>query len=157
MKKVSFEPLYGTDLTRLILGTLPGDRSLLVQQYYGHPQNRFWKILSTLFQEPIHTYTEKENLIRKHHLGLWDVCAQALRKGSLDTAILEEIPNPLDTFIQAHPELKTIFFNGQKAQKLYDKYFPRYKHIQYICLPSSSPANANYNFEKLLQDWIKIK
>jgi len=61
MKKVSFEPLYGTDITRLILGTLPGDRSLLVQQYYGHPQNRFWKILSTLFQEPIHTYTEKEN------------------------------------------------------------------------------------------------
>lgn len=84
---------------------------------------------------------------------IWDVCEAAIRKGSMDTDILEESPNKIDQLLQDNPDIKTVCFNGQKAQKLFDKYFKRTADIQYITLPSTSPANASFNQERLLGAW----
>lgn len=155
--KNSFPPIADKEIKILILGSLPGEKSLEMQQYYAHPQNRFWKIIAQITNSnlPIN-YEEKLNLLRKNKIGVWDVVHSAKRIGSLDTNILDEIPNELETFIENHSKLKTIAFNGSKSRKLYDKYFKRNPNIKYLALPSTSPANATYNFERLCQSWIQI-
>lgn len=155
--KNSFPPISDNETEILILGTLPGERSLEMQQYYAHPQNRFWKVIAQITKSnlPIN-YEEKLSLLRENKIGVWDVVHSAKRIGSLDINILDEIPSDLDGFIENHPKLKTIAFNGSKSQKLYDKYFKRNPTIKYLPLPSTSPANATYNFERLCKSWIQI-
>ncbi len=92
----------------------------------------------------------------ENNIAIWDVCYSAVRKGSLDSAIKEEIPNKIDKLIVENPSISTIAFNGQKAAKLYDKYLPKFDKIDYITLLSTSPANAKYNFEDKLAEWGKI-
>ena len=93
----------------------------------------------------------------ENNIAIWDVCYSAVRKGSLDSAIKEEIPNKIDELIVENPSISTIAFNGQKAAKLYAKYFPKFDNINYITLLSTSPANAKYSFEEKLKDWSQIK
>ncbi len=93
----------------------------------------------------------------ENNIAIWDVCYSAVRKGSLDSAIKEEIPNKIDELIVENPSISTIAFNGQKAAKLYAKYFPEFDNINYITLLSTSPANAKYSFEEKLKDWSQIK
>ena len=93
----------------------------------------------------------------ENHIAIWDVCYTAFRKGSLDSAIQKEIPNKIDELIKTNPSISTIVFNGQKAKKLYDKYFPTFEGINYITLLSTSPANARYSFDEKLKDWNQIK
>lgn len=155
--KKSFDPISTIATQVLILGSLPGDKSLELQQYYGHPRNRFWKVLSAIHQcELPTTYEEKKAMLLSLNLGVWDVAFTASRKGSLDTAIKEEVPNDLDQFIDQHKELKLIAFNGKKAEALYDKYFKRREGIQYVSLPSTSPANAGITFGGLCAKWRQL-
>ncbi len=157
MLKKSFSPIVPSASKLLLLGSLPGDRSLATQEYYAHPQNRFWKILATLFSRPLpKDYSEKLRILQEEKIALWDVCETAQRVGSMDTAIIAEIPNAIDQLLDEHPTIKAICFNGQKAEKLYDKYFARKKNIQYITLPSTSPANASFNQSRLLEKWDAI-
>lgn len=157
MNKVSFPPIIDSQAQILILGSLPGDKSLSLQAYYGHPQNRFWNLIFSLLDlRPCSDYTEKIAYLQSNHIALWDVCASANRPGSLDSKIQDVIPNPIPELLAAHPQIQTVFFNGQKAEKLFDNYFQREPKLQYFCLPSSSPANALFNLDKLLKAWQQI-
>jgi hypoxanthine-DNA glycosylase len=152
--KTSFAPISFPDTTILILGSMPGDRSLELSEYYGHKQNRFWSMLATLTNNPLPlTYPEKKELLFKTRIGVWDVAHTATRIGSLDSAMRGEVPNDLDGFIARHPNLKVIAFNGKKAEALFNKYFTRKEGITYLSMPSTSPANAGINLEQICQLW----
>ncbi len=155
--KTSFEPISNSETTVLILGTAPGDKSIQLGEYYGHPRNRFWKIISNLTENDLPvTYSDKKKLLTKVGIGIWDVAHSVIRKGSLDNSIKSEEPNDLDNFINEHSNLKIIGFNGQKAKKLFDKYFDRKDELIYISLPSTSPANTGFNFNEICEEWKKI-
>lgn len=154
MLKRSFPPLVNSQTKVLILGSLPGDTSLEKNEYYAHPQNRFWKIFNFLFHTgDTANYTEKINLLLKNNIGLWDVCAEASRPGSMDLAIQHERPNQIIELLKNYPSISQIVFNGQKAHNLYLKHFDKRADIIYRCLPSTSPANAKSNLESLIEHW----
>ena len=137
---------------------MPSKKSLELQQYYGHPRNTFWKILFTLFSKQFSLdYNHRKSLAIENSIAIWDVCYTAIRKGSLDSAIKEEKPNKIDELIVENPLISIMAFNGQKAAKLYEKYFPKLENINYIRLLSTSPANAKFSFEEKLKDWRQIK
>lgn len=155
--KTSFEPISNDETTILILGTMPGDKSLELGEYYGHSRNKFWKIISTITGNELPlTYLDKKVLLLKSKIGVWDIAHKANRIGSLDSAIEKEEPNDLDNFIATHKNLKTIGFNGTKSEALYDKYFNRKTGIRYILLPSTSPANTGIDFENICEKWRQI-
>ncbi len=136
---------------------MPGKESLRLQQYYAHPRNLFWKLLCSLFNETLPSnYEKKLSLLDKNQIALWDVCDTAFRETSLDSDIKNESPNDIYRFIQTHPTLKTIAFNGQKAEKLYNKYFSRIDKINYYTLLSTSPANASFSFQDKLDNWKTV-
>src|SRR6185295_11894869 len=111
----SFEPISNIHITVLILGTIPGVKSLQVGEYYANPTNKFWSIISTITKNEIPlTYADKKELLLKTGIGIWDVVHTADRKGSLDMHIKNAQPNNLTDFIAAHQHLKTIAFNGKK-------------------------------------------
>jgi len=144
------------DSRYLILGSLPGDLSLEKQEYYGHPQNRFWRLLTKIFQEDIMLeYADKKRFLLKHNIAVWDVCGTAFRVGSMDTAIQEVVPNAIPDLLKQYPGIEHVLFNGKKAMHLYDRFFERIYGIQYHELPSTSPANAAYNLDKLNSYWSK--
>lgn len=158
MLKGSFPPIVPSQPSVLILGSLPGDLSLEKQQYYAHPQNRFWKILFEIFNRSYSlSYHDRVELLHRHHIALWDICQQAERKGSMDINISQVIPNPITAFLANHRSINTVIFNGQKAQKLFEKHFNKPQNIQFITLPSTSPANAQFSFETLVSLWTIIK
>jgi hypoxanthine-DNA glycosylase len=155
--KKSFEAISSSETSVLILGTMPGDKSLKLNEYYGHPRNRFWKILSTITNNAVPlTYSDKKTLLIKTKIGIWDVAHKGYRRGSLDSAIHEVEPNDLEDFILKHKNLKVMGFNGAKSELLFDKYFKRKKDIKYISLPSTSPANTGITFESICKQWEKI-
>ncbi len=155
MNIFSFPPVTGEQPKILILGTIPGKESLRKREYYGHPRNSFWEILSfiTGIAYDKNNYSSKTALIKLANLALWDVCGRAMRKTSLDSDIKNEVPNPLDTFIISHPTIKAVFFNGKTAAKLYNRYFERNPFIQYEILLSTSPANASYSITRKRENW----
>ena len=155
--KRSFEPISNAETRILILGTLPGEKSLELAEYYGHSKNRFWKIISTITNNELpQTYSKKKELLFNSKIGVWDVAHTAKRIGSLDSAIKEEKPNDLDNFIANHKSLKVIGFNGTKSEVLFNKYFERKDGITYISLPSSSPANTTINFIHICEIWNQL-
>lgn len=152
--KSSFKPIVYSDTKILILGSLPGDLSIQQGEYYAHPRNRFWKILATMAKSTVpEYYKQKKELLKTLKIGIWDVAHSAIRKGSLDTAIMNEIPNDLPALLKKNDRICIIAFNGQKAEKMYDKYFVRQDRLIYITLPSSSPANASMGFERIYESW----
>ena len=155
--KTSFAPISNSETTILILGTLPSDKSLEKGEYYGHSRNRFWKIISIITNNNLPlAYPDKKTLLLNSKIGIWDVVHKASRKGSLDSAIKDEEPNDLDSFIAGHKNLKVIGFNGTKAEELFDKYFIRKSGIKYISLPSTSPANTRIDFDSMCKVWRQI-
>ncbi len=151
----SFPPITGLRPKIFILGSIPGKESLRKGEYYGHPRNSFWEILSSVTGIPFDrkSYSSKRSLITKADIALWDVCSRAFRETSLDSDIRNETPNPLDTFMTTHSTIRGIFFNGQKAAQLYDRYFDRNPDIHYVTLLSTSPANASYSFTEKRENW----
>lgn len=155
--KTSFDPISNSETCVLILGTMPGDKSLELNEYYGHSRNKFWKIISTITNNDLPlTYPDKKTLLHKTNIGIWDVAHKVNRKGSLDSAIQIEEPNDLNSFIYKHKNLKIIGFNGTKAETLFDKYFTRQTGIKYISLPSTSPANTGIDFDSICNIWRQI-
>lgn len=155
--KTSFDPISNSDTTVLILGTMPGDKSLELGEYYGHSRNRFWKFIATITNNDLpQTYADKQALLLKTKIGVWDVAHKANRKGSLDSAIEDEEPNDLEGFISGHKNLKVIGLNGTKSEALFDKYFDRKSDLKYISLPSTSPANTDIDFENICKLWRQI-
>jgi len=158
MKSFSFAPITSNDATILILGTMPGTKSLELNQYYGHKQNNFWKFMFTILKEDFSDdYETKKALLQKNKIALWDVLQFCERVGSLDSAIKNEIANDFETFLKSHPNITTILFNGQKAAAFFKKYVPLQKEYRLITLPSSSPANASKTFQSKLEEWKIIE
>jgi hypoxanthine-DNA glycosylase len=145
MAKYSFPPIVTPDARLLILGTLPGDESLRLQQYYGHPRNHFWPLISAVFGETVpDAYAERVELLKRNRCALWDVLECAERAGSSDAAIREPVANPFDAFFASHPNIKTIAFNGQTARNLFRRHIVRRgliseQNFTMLDLPSSSP------------------
>ncbi|MRX38585.1 DNA-deoxyinosine glycosylase [Flavobacterium sp. LC2016-23] len=157
MKSFSFSPISAKDANLLILGTMPGTKSLELNQYYGHAQNNFWKFIFTILKENISSdYETKKTILIKHKIALWDVLQFCDRVGSLDSAIKNEIANDFELFLEEHPNITTILFNGQKAAAFFKKYVQMEKTYQLLTLPSSSPANASKSFESKLEEWKVI-
>lgn len=158
MKSFSFSPISAEDSKILILGTMPGTKSLELNQYYGHSQNNFWKFIFTILKEDISfDYETKKAILIKNKIALWDVLQFCDRVGSLDSAIKNEIANDFESFLKDHPDITMILFNGQKAAAFFKKYVPLEKTYQLITLPSSSPANASKPFESKLAEWKVIR
>lgn len=160
MKKQSLEhpfaPIYNENTKILILGTFPSVKSRENAFYYGHTQNRFWQVLSEVFQAPLpQTTEEKTAFLLQHHVGVWDVLASCEIKGSADSTIAAPIPNDIIPLLNDAP-IEKIYTNGKKAFVLYEKYILPNSGVNAIALPSTSPANASYSLEKLIQAWIQI-
>lgn len=156
--KHSFPPISNEETEILILGTMPGDESLRKKEYYGHPSNRFWRVIAAIYGEetPI-LYGDKIALLLRNKIGIWDVIQQANRKGSLDTAIENEQPNDIATFLSHHKNLRLVAFNGKNAAHIFHKYFQKKEGINYIVLPSTSPANAKSSLVDLQQTWLQMR
>ncbi|RKR04628.1 LOW QUALITY PROTEIN: G/U mismatch-specific uracil-DNA glycosylase [Flavobacterium sp. 81] len=157
MKSFSFQPISNNDANILILGTMPGTKSLEINQYYGHNQNNFWKFMFLILKEDFSTdYETRKALLQKNKIALWDILQYCDRVGSLDSAIKNEIANDFERFLKQHSNIKTIFFNGQKAAAFFKKYVHLEKQYQLITLPSTSPANASKSFQSKLDEWMII-
>lgn len=148
-----FDPVYDADSEILILGSLPSVKSRQTQFYYGHPQNRFWKVLAAIFQEPVPaTVEEKRRFLLRHHIALWDVISQCVIEGSSDASIRDVVPADLDV-VMHHSKISRILCNGQTALKYYRKYQEKQTGIKALGLPSTSPANAAWSLERLTDSW----
>ncbi len=156
--KQSLFPISDSKSKVLILGTMPGEVSLSKQEYYAHPRNLFWRIVAEITgnELPI-SYSQKKELLLKECIAIWDVCEECVRESSLDSEILDEMPNDLDAFLREHPSIKAIAFNGDKASKFFEKYFRKYPHLEYIELPSTSPANVSTNWQTKINKWKYLK
>ncbi len=153
----SFPPIVDEHSEILILGSVPGVKSLQMQQYYAFPQNQFWRIMFYLFDEEFTTnYDTRLGLLKNNKVALWDVIESCERKGSLDTEIKDEIDNNIPELIQNHPNIKTIFCNGQKSYKNLVKILGKNFKIPIVVLPSTSPLHT-VKFEEKLESWKVIK
>ncbi|MEG1644125.1 MAG: DNA-deoxyinosine glycosylase [Bacteroidales bacterium] len=152
--KYSFTPVAGSGAVTLILGSIPGDRSILECEYYAHPQNRFWRVIAFITDSNVPcNYEEKKRMLTDNGIALWDIAGEAVRKGSMDNAIRDAVPNDILTFLHDNATIKKVLFNGKMAEKLYDKYFERLADIIYSSVPSTSPANAAFSFDRLCREW----
>ncbi|WP_415328126.1 DNA-deoxyinosine glycosylase [Chryseobacterium sp. MMS23-Vi53] len=152
----SFPPIVNEDSKIIILGSIPGVKSLEKQQYYGHPQNKFWKIMFELLNENFtEDYQERINILKKHNIALWDVIDSCERKGSLDSEIKNEEANQIKELLEEYPNIKTIFCNGGKSFKNLQKILGKNFKVPFYLLPSTSPLHT-ISFEKKLEDWKAI-
>lgn len=152
----SIPPFFGDDSQILILGSFPSVKSRESGFYYGHPQNRFWRVLSSVFDAPLpQTIEQKQEFLRTHYIALWDVAAECSIRGSADSSISAVTANDIAPLLRS-TQIKAVFLNGQTAQKLFRKYLSE-ETAKFGCtvttLPSTSPANASYSLEKLAAEW----
>lgn len=152
-----FEPVYDKNSKILILGSFPSVKSREQQFYYGHPQNRFWKVLAAITGYPIpETIEAKKKMLLENGIAIWDVIAQCEIIGSSDSSIRNVIPTDLEKVLQ-ETGIVQIYANGGTAKKLFEKYQKKNCDREIIGLPSTSPANAAYSLERLLGAWSCIK
>ncbi|MCQ4763564.1 DNA-deoxyinosine glycosylase [Cloacibacillus evryensis] len=146
--KYSFGPVINDSSRTLILGSLPGEKSLAMSSYYAHPQNHFWKILYRVFGETMpDSFQERYDFILRRRLALWDTIKCARRAGSLDGKIRDEEPNDVPSLLALHPNISLILFNGACAFAKYKKYFGEPAR-HYRRMLSTSPACAGRNDER---------
>ncbi len=153
----SFKPSIDNNSKILILGSMPGVKSLEEQKYYAHPQNRFWKVMAYVCKEPNlanFDYNTKLKTLLANNIALWDTIKSCKRDGSLDSDIQNEIPNDIHKLLKKYSNIQTIYLNGNKSYSAFKKYFPDLLE-KYTCYkkPSTSPANARYSLEKLIEEW----
>lgn len=149
-------PLFDADSKKLILGSFPSVKSREAMFFYGHPQNRFWKLLARLYDEETPaTIEEKKRLILSHHLALWDSIHSCEIVGSSDSSVRNVVPNDLSLILE-HSKVDTIFCNGALSYNMYTKYIFPSTGIKAIKLPSTSPANAAFSLERLSTQWKVI-
>ena len=151
-----FPPVYDENSEILILGSFPSVKSREMQFFYGHPQNRFWKVLAQVLNETVpQTIPEKKEMLLRHHIALWDVIASCDIAGSSDSSIRNVVPAKLERILCV-PQIENIYANGTAAKRLYDRYQREQTGREIIGLPSTSPANAAWNLERLLKAWSCI-
>ena len=156
----SFPPFARTDAEKLILGSMPGVESLCWQQYYAHPQNKFWTIMGELlkFDRKL-PYRERVNILQNNKIALWDTVHCCVRPGSMDADIKNALPNDFEQLFRSCPKIKKVFFNGHAAHKLFSKkvvptmLLPK---LVMLRLPSTSPANASIRYAAKLAAWRQL-
>lgn len=153
MIKHPFPPLYDKDSKILVLGSFPSVKSREQLFFYGHPQNRFWKVTAAVFGDDVpKSIEDKKAFLHKNHIALWDVIASCDIEGSADSTIKNVVSNDLDAIIK-NSKVKRIFVNGKTAEKYYNKYTKDKLGRAAVCLPSTSPANASWSIERLVGAW----
>ena len=152
-----FGPLYDENSRVLILGSFPSVKSREQNFFYGHPQNRFWKVISAVFGQPVpQTIEDKKHLILSSGLALWDSIASCEIAGSSDASIRNAQANDIDIILSSC-NIERIYCNGRKSHELYQKYIEPQTGREAVCLPSTSPANAQWTLEKLIEAWSVIR
>lgn len=152
----TFEPVFDENSKVLILGSFPSVKSRENNFYYGHPQNRFWKVLAQVFEEEVpQSIEEKKAFLLKHNIAVWDVIESCTIIGSSDTSIKDVVVNDFSKILQKSA-IETIYVNGSKAYELYEKYAECKTGIKAVKLPSTSPANAVWKLDKLCEAWSRI-
>mgnify|MGYP003540393100 FL=1 len=146
----------------LVIGSMPGKQSLEKQQYYGNPRNHFWAIIGKLLATEIpENYNDKINLLRTHRIGLWDSIKSCERKGSLDAAIKNEVPNDFATLFKKYPQIKLILFNGGKSFEVFKKHvgLETLENRAYEKMPSTSPIPGRNikSFDEKVEAWRVIQ
>ena len=148
-----FQPIYDKNSRILILGTMPSYASRMNEFYYGHPQNRFWRVLAAILDtEPPQTIEERRALLISNGIALWDVLKSCLIESSEDSSIREPVCNDFGDILKT-TEIRMVFTNGKKADSIYISQAYFQTGIKSACLPSTSPANGRYRFEKLVSEW----
>ena len=151
-----FGPLFSGNSRVLILGSFPSVKSREQHFFYGHPQNRFWKVLAALYhQEVPATVEQKKELILANGLALWDSIGSCVITGSSDASIREVRANDLSIILD-HSPIQKIFCNGKTSWQMYEKRIRPATGREAVCLPSTSPANAQWSLEKLIEAWAVI-
>lgn len=146
-------PVFDTHSKIMILGSFPSVKSREGKFFYHHPQNRFWKVLAGILKcEVPDTISEKREMLLDHGIAVWDVIASCEIEGSSDSSIKNVIPNDLERVL-SKADIAQIYTNGATASRLYKKYCYGKIHMEDIKLPSTSPANASYSLEKLMDAW----
>lgn len=149
-------PVYNKDSKILILGSFPSVKSREQGFFYGHPQNRFWKVVAAVYGCPVPTtIEEKRTFLLEHGIAVWDVIQSCEIVGSSDSSIKDAVANDLRVILDV-ADIRQIFVNGKKAEELYKKYIAPQIGRDAICLPSTSPANAAWSMERLVTEWKKI-
>lgn len=150
-------PVFDEKSRILILGSFPSVASRAEGFFYGHPRNRFWRVLSAVFGEAVpSTVEEKKALLLKHGVALFDVLAECEIEGSSDSSITGATPNDLSPIL-SRGNIERIFVNGKTAERLYNKYLKQKTGLSAVVLPSTSPANAAWSEERLLAAWQEIQ
>ena len=150
-------PVYDNKSKILILGSFPSVKSREYQFFYGHPQNRFWKVIAHVMDVPVpDTIEEKRAMLLSSNIALWDVIASCDVTGSSDSSIKNVVPNDLGRILE-HTDIQRIFVNGKTAEKYYNKYIRKTTGRDAVCLPSTSPANAGWSLERLCEAWRVIR
>jgi double-stranded uracil-DNA glycosylase len=159
----SFPPIASGMPRVLILGTMPGKVSLRERQYYAHPQNAFWRIIGGILGvDPASPYDARVAAVQSAGIAVWDVLKSCIRESSLDSAIdaSSVLPNDFAGFFAEHPQIRRICFNGAKAEALFMKHvrprLPANPDVQYLRLPSTSPANASLTLPEKVRAWQAI-
>lgn len=150
-------PVYDESSRVLILGSFPSVKSREQCFFYGHRQNRFWKVVASVCNEAVpKSIEEKKNMLLKNRIAVWDVIYSCEIIGSSDSSIKNAVPNDINHILK-ESEINRVYTNGKKADELYRKYLENQTGIKAVCLPSTSPANAAWNLERLAEEWKQIK
>lgn len=146
-------PLYDKNCKILILGSFPSQKSREAQFFYGHPQNRFWRVLAAVLSCKVpETIEEKRQMLLSHGIALWDVIASCEIVGSSDSSIKNVVPNDISAILK-NSKISKIYVNGKTAERYYNKYIMPLVGVCAVALPSTSPANAACSLEKLIEKW----
>jgi hypoxanthine-DNA glycosylase len=160
----SLAPIINDDSRALILGTMPSVISLQKQEYYANPRNQFWSIIDAIYQpsqfsKPNRNYEGKIDILKQKRVGIWDVLKVCERDGSGDPDIKNGVSNNFIEMLTVYPNIKAVFFNGKKAYQLFFKLNDErsFKSIEFISLPSTSPANAGMSFKQKVESWYVVR
>lgn len=149
--------MYDKSSEILILGSFPSVKSREQQFFYGHKQNRFWRVVAQVFECAVpESIEQKREMLLAHHVAVWDVIASCEIAGSSDASIRDVIPNDLSRIL-SQADIRAIYTNGGKAQELYRKYIFPINGREAVSLPSTSPANAGYSLQRLVEAWKVIR
>ena len=151
-----FPPFFRPDSHILILGSFPSVKSREQMFFYGHPQNRFWRVLAAVFSDAVPlSIPEKRVFLEKHRVALWDSIARCTIEGSSDSSIRDVVPNDLSVILDSAP-ISAIYCNGKSSFDCYSRYILPVLSREAIPLPSTSPANAAWTLDRLVAAWSRI-
>lgn len=157
MPQHNIEPVYDEQSRVLILGSFPSVKSREQQFFYGHKQNRFWRVMARVLECPVpESVEQKREMLLTHHVAVWDVIASCEITNSSDASIRDVVPNDLSRILLC-ADIRAVYTNGGKAHQLYEKYIFPVNGREARLLPSTSPANAGYSLERLAEAWKVIR